>query len=99
MSDKDHNEIDELSGVETTGHEWDGIKELNNPLPRWWLYIWYATIAFSIVYMIAMPALPALPGLGTNTRGVLGESDRVNVARQVDQLRSERTVAGTALLD
>ncbi|WP_300395416.1 cytochrome-c oxidase, cbb3-type subunit III [Henriciella sp.] len=92
-------DIDQPTGVETTGHEWDGIKELNNPLPRWWLYIWYATIAFSIVYMIAMPALPALPGLGTNTRGVLGESDRVNVARQVDQLRSERTVAGTALLD
>ena len=40
MSETDK-EVDVLSGVETTGHSWDGIKELNNPLPRWWLYIWY----------------------------------------------------------
>ncbi|RIJ14618.1 cytochrome-c oxidase, cbb3-type subunit III [Henriciella mobilis] len=91
-------DIDETTGVETTGHEWDGIKELNNPLPRWWLYIWYGTIAFSIAYMIAMPALPALPGLGTNTRGVLGASDRVAVAEQVDKMRADRMAAGTALL-
>ena len=32
-------DIDETTGVETTGHEWDGIKELNNPLPRWWMPI------------------------------------------------------------
>ena len=35
-------EIDDVSGTETTGHEWDGIKELNTPLPRWWLGIFYA---------------------------------------------------------
>lgn len=96
----DHNkEIDQATGVETTGHEWDGIKELNNPLPRWWLYIWYATIVFSIGYMIVMPAIPALPGLGTNTRGVLGQSDRVQVAQQVDSMRADRATAGSALLD
>ncbi|MDX1732106.1 MAG: cbb3-type cytochrome c oxidase N-terminal domain-containing protein, partial [Aurantimonas coralicida] len=33
----DHKDIDDVSGIETTGHSWDGIKELNNPLPRWWL--------------------------------------------------------------
>lgn len=92
-------DVDQTTGVETTGHEWDGIKELNNPLPRWWLYIWYATIAISVVYMIAMPAIPALPGLGTNTRGVLGASDRVAVTEQVDALRSGRMAAGSALLD
>ena len=42
-------EIDEVSGVETTGHTWDGIKELNNPLPRWWLYIFYASIVWAVV--------------------------------------------------
>ena len=42
--------IDEFSGVSTTGHEWDGIKELDNPMPRWWLLTFYATIVFSIIY-------------------------------------------------
>ena len=39
MADK---KLDEDTGVETTGHEWDGIEELNNPLPRWWLWTLYA---------------------------------------------------------
>ena len=82
MSETDK-EVDVLSGVETTGHSWDGIKELNNPLPRWWLYIWYGTIFWAILYMIAMPALPSLPGMGSrNTPGVLGMSDRVIVMRE-----------------
>ena len=49
-------EIDQISGVETTGHEWDGIKELNNPLPRWWLWVLYTSIIWSIGYWIVMPA-------------------------------------------
>ena len=49
-------ETDHATGVETTGHEWDGIKELDNPLPRWWLWVWYGSIAFSIAYWVAMPA-------------------------------------------
>ena len=36
-------ERDAVTGVETTGHEWDGIRELNNPLPRWWVYTFYVT--------------------------------------------------------
>ena len=51
-------EKDAVTGVETTGHEWDGLKELNNPLPRWWLYVLYATIVFAIVWMVMYPALP-----------------------------------------
>ena len=42
--------------VETTGHQWDGIEEYNNPLPRWWVWVFYATIVWSISYMIAYPA-------------------------------------------
>lgn len=50
--------IDEATGVETVGHEWDGIEELNNPLPRWWLWSFYATIVFAIGYMVVYPAIP-----------------------------------------
>ena len=75
-------EIDELSGTETTGHEWDGIKELNTPLPRWWLWTFYLTIIWAIGYMIAMPAIP-LPWSNTFTPGVLGYSSRGAVANDI----------------
>lgn len=80
-------ERDAHSGTATTGHEWDGIKELDTPLPRWWLYIFYACIAAAIAYWIAMPAWP-LPG--GYTHGVLGFSDRKNVERDVGALRAAR---------
>ena len=54
MSEK---EIDSVTNVETTGHEWDGIKELNNPLPRWWVYVFYACIVFAIGYSVYYPAI------------------------------------------
>ena len=93
-------DIDEVSGVETTGHSWDGIKELNNPLPRWWLYIFYATIVWSIGYMIVMPAIPALPGMGmNNTPGIAGHSDRAAVAADLQQLRVERGAGAGRLLN
>ena len=50
--------IDEATGVETVGHEWDGIEELDNPMPRWWLWTFYLTIIWSIGYMIVYPAWP-----------------------------------------
>lgn len=71
--DNHDQEIDEVTGVDTTGHEWDGIKELNNPLPRWWLWTFYATIVFAIGYMVAYPAIPLLEGA---TAGVLGQTNR-----------------------
>ena len=73
-------EIDPISGVETTGHEWDGLKELNNPLPRWWLWTLYATIVWAIGYWILMPAWPLIDG---NTRGLLGYSSRERVAESL----------------
>lgn len=92
-------DIDEVSGVETTGHTWDGIKELNNPLPRWWLYVFYASIVWAIGYMIFMPAIPALPGTGmTNTPGLRGHSDRAVVAEQVQALNTERAAAASRLV-
>ncbi len=98
MSDNAKKDIDAYSGVETTGHEWDGIKELNNPLPRWWLIIFYASVVISVIYMIFMPAIPALPGLGTNTPGIRGHSDRVLVAEAMDGLRGERSAQAGKLL-
>lgn len=64
--DHKNTEIDEVTGIETTGHEWDGLKELNNPLPRWWLWIFYVSIIWSIWYWVIYPAWPTLNG---NTQG------------------------------
>ena len=73
-------EIDPISGVETTGHEWDGLKELNNPLPRWWLWTFYVTVIWAIGYWILMPAWPLIDG---NTKGLLGYSSRERVAESL----------------
>ncbi|MBA4800828.1 MAG: cytochrome-c oxidase, cbb3-type subunit III [Euryhalocaulis sp.] len=89
MADKP--EIDEVSGVETTGHEWDGIKELNNPLPRWWLWIFYASVVWSVIYMVFMPALPAPPGFDGFTKGLTGNSERENVAEAMAALEASRS--------
>jgi len=91
-------EIDSHSGVETTGHEWDGIKELNNPLPRWWLFIFWASVAVAVVYWIIMPAWPALPGFQGNTVGVLGQSDRVTVAADVAKVKATRAELSSRLM-
>ena len=63
--------VDDVTGIETTGHVWDGLRELNNPLPKWWLYILYATIVWAVVYMILFPAFPLLERAwpGTGCRG------------------------------
>ncbi len=66
--------------VETTGHEWDGITELDNPMPRWWLWTFYLTIIWGIGYMIAYPAWPMINGA---TPGLLGYSSRAEVAKDI----------------
>ena len=81
-------EIDPLTGLETTGHEWDGVKELNTPLPKWWLYVFYATILFSVVYCILYPAWPL--GTASYTKGVLGYSSRAELVDQMAQVREGR---------
>ncbi len=79
----EHNKIDEFSGVETTGHNWDGIEELDNPMPRWWLWSFYACILFSIGYWVLYPAWPLI---NTHTKGLLGYSSRL-------ELKAEMTAA------
>ncbi len=78
-------EKDEVTGVETTGHEWDGIKELNNPLPRWWVLVFYATIAFSVVWWILYPSWPTLTGYWG---GILGSNQRLDLDRKMAEARA-----------
>jgi cytochrome c oxidase cbb3-type subunit 3 len=80
---------DAHSGTETTGHEWDGIRELNTPLPRWWLYIFYACIVWAIGYWILMPSWPTLHGY---TPGLLHHSQRADVANALADLKSQRRI-------
>jgi cytochrome c oxidase cbb3-type subunit III len=75
-------ETDEITGVETTGHEWDGIKELDNPMPRWWILTFYASILWSIGYWVVYPTWPMLKDY---TRGTAGYSQRATVAADVKQ--------------
>lgn len=87
--------IDEATGVETVGHSWDGIEELNNPLPRWWLWTLYATIVFAIGYMIVYPAWPML---NKGTEGLLGWSSRGQLAHEMkaEEARRAGTLAALA---
>lgn len=66
--------------VGTTGHSWDGIEELNNPMPRWWVWTFYACIVWAVGYMIAYPAWPLINGA---TPGVLGASTRADVVQEI----------------
>jgi cytochrome c oxidase cbb3-type subunit 3 len=73
--------------AETTGHEWDGVQELNKPLPKWWLYVFYATIVWSIGYWLFMPSWPLF---SSYTKGLLGYSQRANVAGQLEAARAAK---------
>jgi len=80
-------EKDSLTGKTTTGHEWDGIKELNTPLPKWWLYILYATIAWSAVWALLYPSFPGLSG---HFRGLTGWTQRQAIVEQMASARAEQ---------
>ena len=71
--------------ADTTGHEWDGIRELNNPLPKWWLYTFYACVVWAIGYWLLMPAWPLV---SSYTKGWLGYSQRETVAEELDQAKA-----------
>jgi len=84
MTDK---KIDEVSGVETTGHEWDGIEELDNPMPRWWLWTFYATIVWAAAYVIAYPAWPLI---SSSTAGLTEWSSRGDFWRENAEIAASR---------
>ncbi|HYF53912.1 MAG TPA: cytochrome-c oxidase, cbb3-type subunit III [Salinarimonas sp.] len=88
--------VDAVTGTETTGHEWDGVRELNNPLPRWWLWGLYATIVWSIGYWLVYPAWPLVSGY---TSGLFGYSQRAAVMAEVDAAKAGRTARMGGLAD
>ncbi|PZA10623.1 cytochrome-c oxidase, cbb3-type subunit III [Rhodopseudomonas palustris] len=94
MADHAHEgEYDHVTGKTTTGHEWDGIKELNTPLPRWWIWTFYATIIWSIGYFIVYPAWPLMNGY---THGLFGYSSRAELdvdLAKLNQVRGEKMQA------
>ncbi|HMA14221.1 MAG: cytochrome-c oxidase, cbb3-type subunit III, partial [Bacteroidota bacterium] len=85
-----HNkDVDQVSGTETTGHEWDGIKELNTPLPRWWLWTFYACCLWAVGYWVVMPAWPLV---SSHTTGVIGYSSRAKLAESMESARAAQAV-------
>ncbi len=69
-------EKDVVTGQETTAHEWDGLRELNTPLPKWWLYTLYATVAWAVVWCLLYPSVPWFTSYFP---GLLGYSQRAAV--------------------
>lgn len=80
-------EKDHISGTDTTGHVWDGIKELNTPLPKWWIYTFYATVVWALAYFVLYPAIPWFSG---HTRGVLGYETRGEVRQAIAAAEAQR---------
>lgn len=72
--------IDEPTGIETVGHEWDGIEELNNPLPRWWVLTLWATVIWALGYIVVYPAIPLLD---RGTQGMWGWSSRGQLVEEM----------------
>ncbi len=98
----DHREeVDSVTGTSTTGHQWDGIKELNTPLPRWWILTFYATIVWAVAYWVVYPAWPLIQGY---TTGFIQYSSRADVAVELANLEKLRggkmiTLNATPLAD
>ena len=96
MAEQRHEHIDAVTGTATTGHEWDGMRELNTPLPRWWLWMFYATIVWSIGYWIVYPSWPLLSGY---SKGVFGWQSRNVVVNDLAGLRAIRGPMADKLAD
>jgi cytochrome c oxidase cbb3-type subunit III len=82
-------EKDSVTGTETTGHEWDGVRELNTPLPKWWIYTFYACVAFAAVYMVLYPAVP---WINVHTGGILGYTQRDTVTKNLADASAKQAV-------
>jgi cytochrome c oxidase cbb3-type subunit 3 len=83
----DKQEIDAVTGTPTTGHVWDDIRELNTPLPRWWLWLFYLTIIWSVGYWIVYPSWPLI---SSYTPGAFEWHSRAAVVADLDALKAQR---------
>ena len=81
--------------IKTTGHSWDGIREFNNPLPRWWLWTFYATIIWGIAYMVVYPAFPLLKQA---TQGLIGYDSRASLEEDINHYNQANAPLDTALV-
>ncbi|NNU78958.1 cytochrome-c oxidase, cbb3-type subunit III [Halovulum dunhuangense] len=88
--------LDKTDEMPTTGHEWDGIREYDTPMPRWWVLTFYGTIVFSVIYMILFPAIPLINGA---TPGVLGYSTRAAVQEDIETFRQANADLDTRLVE
>ena len=79
--------VDEPTGTEFVGHEWDGIEELNTPLPRWWLWLFYITVVWAAIYTIAYPAWPMI---SQATQGYFGWTSRGQLAQDMKDAEAAR---------
>lgn len=86
--------VDEATGTQTVGHEWDGIEELDTPMPRWWLWCLYLSIVWAVVYVILYPAWPLVE---RGTEGVLGWTSRGQLADEISQEGSRKAPLFAAL--
>ncbi len=82
-------EKDPVSGTNTTGHEWDGIRELDTPLPKWWVLVFYACIIFAVVYWVVYPSWPTL---NDYAKGVVGTTNRIQHAKEMAAVAEQRAV-------
>jgi len=95
-----HIEKDSVSGTDTTGHEWDGLRELNTPLPLWWLYTFYACIAFAALWVVLYPALPisgATGLLGWTARGAFPAQQAADAAQREPMMARLRSTSPAAI--
>ena len=81
-SKKDTKNIDPKF-TKTTGHNWDGIKEYDTPVPRWWLIVWIISIIYAVIYWIVYPAWPTKDG---NTKGITNWSSTNELAIEQDKI-------------
>ena len=82
--------------VPKTGHSWDGIEEYDNPMPRWWLWTFYITIVWAIIYMILYPAWPLVTQA---TSGILGYSSRDEVAQEIAEFEARNEMFFQRLIE
>lgn len=92
MADKKR--IDEPTGTHTVGHEWDGIEELDTPMPRWWVWTFYATIVWAVIYTVLFPAWPMIESA---TAGTLGWSSRGELNKQMAAAEAQRAPVTNAI--
>lgn len=90
----DHKRIDEATGTQTVGHEWDGIEELDTPMPRWWLWTLYLTIIWGIGYVILYPAWPMIHDA---TAGTLGWTSRGQLSQEMAAAERQRAPVTNAI--